>query len=860
MAVDKLSIEVEANTSGVDKLNESLKKLNSNLNKANKAGDNADVGFKKITRAVNGFSRALERIDITPIERLANALEKISAVKFTGTGKQIEKVAKVGESLAVTEPQVGGEVQTSGATVPTPPVEKMNAFAKAAQLGRKAVVGMSKGLGLLGKAASKALHPLSYLISIFGRMILFNLVFRFLMLISDAVNVGITNLYNYSKAWNNIDWMKTQQSMDDLAATAQQLKNTFGVTLMSVLVTMKPILDSIAQAFMNVANAINAFMAAIKGSTTFTKATKQAKEWGEATSSAAKAAKNATAGIDELNIISDSSGGGSSKATPDYSTMFEEVEVPSKIKDTVQWLQDHLKEILWLVSMIAAGLLAWKIISSLPAGLLTLGQQLGLLLAVLGAVSLAFGAVDAWMNGVDWENTAMMVGGAVAVFLGLWKALGLTAGAIGLLVSGIVMLVVGIHDWIKVGKLSNETFALMLAGITAVSVALTLLTGSPIPLIIGAIAALGLTVAKFVQEDEELCGKISEQWERVKESFANLGEKFSPIIDLIKSAVSGLIDSIKNFGKTIEPILEAAVELVRMLALAVGEEVPYILAIVSNAIDFISNIISAFGALLHGDFDSFKEYLGAAVLNLAEIVENIINSKIAFINSLLSNFGTSLSAIFTMIKTTIVTIVTTIKTNIITIVRNIISTVVNAITIAKTTILNIFNGIWNGIKSVINTILGGIETLVNGVIGGLNTMINALNSLSFTVPDWVPEIGGQTFSLNIPTIATVTLPRLATGGMVEAGQLFIANEAGPEMVGTMGGNTTVANNEQIVSGIQQGVEIAVSQILAPYLSDIAQNTRETADKDFSVNIGDREIARANTRGQRSLGRSIISTV
>ena len=239
MAVDKLSIEVEANTSGVDRLNESLKKLNSNLNKANKAGDNADVGFKKITRAVNGFSRALERIDITPIERLANALEKIAAVKFTGTGKQIEKVAKVGESLAVTEPQVGGTVQTSGATVPTPPVEKMNAFAKAAQLGRKAVVGMSKGLGLLGKAASKALHPLSYLISIFGRMILFNLVFRFLMLISDAVNVGITNLYNYSKAWNNIDWMKTQQSMDDLAATAQQLKNTFGVTLMSVLVAIK---------------------------------------------------------------------------------------------------------------------------------------------------------------------------------------------------------------------------------------------------------------------------------------------------------------------------------------------------------------------------------------------------------------------------------------------------------------------------------------------------------------------------------------------------------------------------------------------------------------------------------------------
>ena len=76
----------------------------------------------------------------------------------------------------------------------------------------------------------------------------------------------------------------------------------------------------------------------------------------------------------------------------------------------------------------------------------------------------------------------------------------------------------------------------------------------------------------------------------------------------------------------------------------------------------------------------------------------------------------------------------------------------------------------------------------------------------------------------------------------------------------MGGNTTVANNEQIISGIQQGVEIAVAQILAPYLKDIAENTRETANKDFSVNIGDRDIARANIRGQRSMGRTIITTV
>ena len=43
------------------------------------------------------------------------------------------------------------------------------------------------------------------------------------------------------------------------------------------------------------------------------------------------------------------------------------------------------------------------------------------------------------------------------------------------------------------------------------------------------------------------------------------------------------------------------------------------------------------------------------------------------------------------------------------------------------------------------------------------------------------------------------------GGFPDAGQLFIANEAGPEMVGTMGSRTAVANNGQIVTGIREGV-------------------------------------------------------
>lgn len=64
----------------------------------------------------------------------------------------------------------------------------------------------------------------------------------------------------------------------------------------------------------------------------------------------------------------------------------------------------------------------------------------------------------------------------------------------------------------------------------------------------------------------------------------------------------------------------------------------------------------------------------------------------------------------------------------------------------------------------------------------------------------------------------------AEGGLVPAGQMFIAREAGPELVGTMGGHTAVANNTQIISGIEGGVARAIA-VMIPYLVQIAQNTR-----------------------------------
>lgn len=145
----------------------------------------------------------------------------------------------------------------------------------------------------------------------------------------------------------------------------------------------------------------------------------------------------------------------------------------------------------------------------------------------------------------------------------------------------------------------------------------------------------------------------------------------------------------------------------------------------------------------------------------------------------------------------------------------------------------------------LNKIIEGIESLINGAISALSTAEDLLN-----------KIPGIELSFNIPEITLPRIPTYQTGGFPEDG-LFMANRG--ELVGKFSnGKTAVANNEQIVAGIEYGVERAVERALAPYLSDIARNTRETADKDMSVNIGDRDIARANARGSRSLGYALIT--
>lgn len=164
-----------------------------------------------------------------------------------------------------------------------------------------------------------------------------------------------------------------------------------------------------------------------------------------------------------------------------------------------------------------------------------------------------------------------------------------------------------------------------------------------------------------------------------------------------------------------------------------------------------------------------------------------------------------------------------------------------------------------GIKKVINSMLSGIEGFFNFFVNGINFLINQLNSISINIPEKVRDIAGfagieipANVSLNIPTISAFNLPRLATGGVVDTGQLFIARERGAELVGNYGNRTAVMNNDQIVDAVATGVYRAVT--------DAMQNNSQNGTSEIKVYLDGRQIVTRTEEIKREKGASLIGGV
>ena len=150
-----------------------------------------------------------------------------------------------------------------------------------------------------------------------------------------------------------------------------------------------------------------------------------------------------------------------------------------------------------------------------------------------------------------------------------------------------------------------------------------------------------------------------------------------------------------------------------------------------------------------------------------------------------------------------------------------------------------FAGYWNNV-------LGNMATGLNSIVYATNTIISAVNALMRTIG----------YTGGISAIPTVSIPRYANGGFVDQGQLFIAREAGAEMVGSIGRRTAVANNDQIVDGITYGVREANDDVVTAIYAVAQQIIAEMRNQDNGGGGGydfDRAVYDANRRNARVYG-------
>ncbi|MBR2781176.1 MAG: hypothetical protein IKD81_07195 [Eubacteriaceae bacterium] len=171
-----------------------------------------------------------------------------------------------------------------------------------------------------------------------------------------------------------------------------------------------------------------------------------------------------------------------------------------------------------------------------------------------------------------------------------------------------------------------------------------------------------------------------------------------------------------------------------------------------------------------------------------------------------------------------------------------------------------FRSIWDEIRSIF-TFIG--QSIADGVSGAFRATVNAVTGFAQNVIngfirriDSVIGIVNKLPGVSIGYIGTISIPRLASGGLVEPGQLFIAGEAGPEMVGAFGRRSAVMNNDQIVSSVASGVYRASSEQNRLLMEqNILLRTLLERTSDVTLQVNETQLGRVSVNAINSLART-----
>lgn len=234
----------------------------------------------------------------------------------------------------------------------------------------------------------------------------------------------------------------------------------------------------------------------------------------------------------------------------------------------------------------------------------------------------------------------------------------------------------------------------------------------------------------------------------------NAGAAFGGVVTILQS-IMGVVGQIVTFATgTVKPIIQD------VFTFITGTVLPIILQTFTAAAPTIASIITNLGSAVMTGMQIIGSAIQAAMPIIQGIITVIMTIGSVVVPALLVGFeafSAGISAVMSAIQ-------------------GIFQGLITFIT-------GVFSGSWSqaweGIKQIFGSALDGLvalcKTPLNAVIAIINKAISGINGLGLTIPEWVPILGGKSFSVNIPT-----LPMLARGGFTDG--VSIAGEAGTEAV------------------------------------------------------------------------------
>lgn len=615
---------------------------------------------------------------------------------------------------------------------------------------------------------------------------------------------------------------------------------------------------------------------------------------------AAKKLKQYTAGFDELNVFAPNTGSGSGAGAggaggfdfdlPTYDFLGDAVQ--TRIGEIKKMIEDTLAEITTIVSgfMLAVGaiLVVTGVNIPLGVGLMAAGavglaatvglnwtamsselaSTLALITGVVGGFLLALGAIMAFSGAnlplgialmalggaslvsaavINWHNSDRHLTDALTTLTGVLAGASLAVGAMlaftgvatGL---GIALMAVGAVTLVSAAALNWNSIPDALA--SPLSRVGLLVSGATLAL--GAILAFSgcmpLGIALMAIGATSLVSVMALNWNGLSDEIQNVIAIITTVVSVAFLAIgAALAFSGANIPLGLALLAAGAVTMGTAimpnwndLSDNVQQKISMITTVVGGALLAVGAILALSGVALPlglGLMAAGALSLGAVATLNWDFVVNSIKKVVSVITGILSGALIVLGVLLCLSGAGVGLGLAVLAAGL-------------SLSYAAWTLDD--NPITRFVRQMANSIIG----LVNGVIDAINDMFHIqFNGLSVMGITLIP-------AFDIRLVDIPHIPFFEDGGFPNEGQLFIAREAGAEMVGAMGRRTAVANNDQIVEGISAGVSVANDGVIAAIYALL--NVVE--EKDMSVIIGDNEIGHSYDRYKEKRGRQVSTGV